>query len=155
MRFAAIAALGLLLTVSNSLRAESGQFPGVEKLMTAKEYREAGIDKLSDEEREALNQWLIKYTAFEATTIKKTVKEVQVVENIGTRTTLKGKFTGWNGKTLFHLNNGQVWKQRSSGRYYPPRMLVDPEVKVSKNRMGFDELEILALGAKVGVRRVK
>ncbi len=28
-----------------------------------------------------------------------------------------GKFTGWNGDTLFPLENGQVWKQIESGRY--------------------------------------
>ena len=28
-----------------------------------------------------------------------------------------GRFTGWDGDTLFPLENGQVWKQIESGRY--------------------------------------
>ena len=38
-------------------------FPGIEKLMTPGEYRAAGIDRLTPAQREALNQWLIRYTA--------------------------------------------------------------------------------------------
>ena len=150
-----LSCLAVLTVWSGWVIADNHEFPGVEKLMNKKEYDAAGLDKLTAEERAALNQWLIRYTAFEAAEITKKVKEVKVVQTRGTRTTLKGKFMGWKGKTLFHLNNGQVWKQRSSGRYYPPRMLVNPEVKVSKNALGYDELEIVALGAKIGVKRVK
>ncbi|MBT8145028.1 MAG: hypothetical protein KJO55_10025, partial [Gammaproteobacteria bacterium] len=28
-----------------------------------------------------------------------------------------GEFTGWTGKTLFRLENGQVWRQSESGRF--------------------------------------
>lgn len=147
--------LAVLALWSGWAAADAHEFPGIEKLMNKKEFSAAGLEKLSDEERDALNQWLIRYTAFEAAEITKKVDEIKVVQTRGTRTTLKGKFMGWKGKTLFHLNNGQVWKQRSSGRYYPPRMLVNPEVKVSKNALGYDELEVVALGAKIGVKRVK
>ena len=46
--------------------SDQEQFPGVEALMTEKEFDAAGLDKLSTEERAALNDWLIRYTVGEA-----------------------------------------------------------------------------------------
>ena len=62
-------------------------------------------------------------------------------------------FQGWSGKTIFYLDNGQVWKQRSSGHHTYTGD--DNQVIISKNAMGFYEMRLLAADRSVGVNRVK
>jgi len=62
-------------------------------------------------------------------------------------------FRGWSGKTVFKLDNGQVWKQRSSGRHTYTGD--DTRIVISQNRMGFYEMRLLAADRSVGVKRVK
>lgn len=67
--------------------------------------------------------------------------------------TVKEPFRGWSGKTLFYLDNGQVWKQRTSGRHTYTGD--DNRVVISQNRFGFFEMRLLAVDRSVGVKRVK
>jgi hypothetical protein len=62
-------------------------------------------------------------------------------------------FRGWSGKTVFRLDNGQVWKQRHSGRHTYSGD--DTRVIISKNRLGLYEMRLLDVDRAVGVRRVK
>jgi uncharacterized membrane protein len=64
-----------------------------------------------------------------------------------------GKFRGWSGKTVFTLDNGQVWRQRVSGKY--TYMGDDTRVVISQNAWGFYDLRLVAADRKVGVTRVK
>ena len=61
-------------------------------------------------------------------------------------------FRGWSGKTVFKLDNGQVWKQRTSGHHTYTGD--DRRVVISKNGMGFYEMRLLAADRSVGVIRV-
>ena len=67
--------------------------------------------------------------------------------------TVKQPFRGWNGKTVFYLDNGQIWKQRSHGRY--TYMGDDSRVVISKNKMGFFEMRLIEADRSVGVKRAK
>jgi len=62
-------------------------------------------------------------------------------------------FRGWSGKTVFKLDNGQVWKQRASGKY--TYMGDDTRVVISQNRWGFYDLRLVAADRSVGVTRVE
>ena len=146
----------LILTMPSfaSLAADTESFPGVKNLMEEDEYKAAGLDKLTPQERDALNQWLIKYTAFEAPVIRRTNKEVKEVEKQFEITArIKQPFTGWSGKTLFHLDNGEIWQQRLSGRYLYTKD--DTTVLIDKNFMGFHVMTLTATGQSIGVKRVK
>ena len=68
------------------------------------------------------------------------------------RSQIQGRFTGWLGNTTFYLANGQVWKQRTSGKYYYP--LDDPKVTIRKESLGY-WMTIEDTGARVGVERIK
>ena len=63
-----------------------------------------------------------------------------------------GGFTGWSGKTVFTLDNGQVWRQRhgTSYRYQGD----DNRVRLEPNFFGFWELTVVSTGRSVGVRRI-
>ena len=147
----------LLLALVASIAGAQEKFPGIENLMTAREFKDAGLYQLSDEELEMLNAWLVNYTAGEAQVLIETNKEVQearssVDSDIVSRIT--GDFTGWSGETVFRLENGQVWRQRLSGRYKyngPP----NPEVRISKNFMGFYKMTVSETGKSIGVKLVR
>lgn len=63
-----------------------------------------------------------------------------------------GTFTGWNGRTLFKLENGQVWKQ-ADGSYYETR-LENPPVVIKRMSFGY-LLSLTGHGATVFVTRVQ
>ena len=67
--------------------------------------------------------------------------------------TIAGNFSGWNGKTIFALDNGQVWRQRTgSSKYRHTRG--DNKVHFKKNFIGLWTMTVLSTGRSVGVRRI-
>lgn len=133
---------------------EKSDFPGIEQLMTAAEFKAAGLQQLSDQELIKLNQWLTQYTATEAPVVRaksKTVKKAQKEEKVSAR--IVGRFEGWRGETVFELDNGQVWKQRLKGRH--DANLESPEVLITRNWLGHYRMQIVASGRSVGVERIK
>ncbi len=144
----------LLFAALPAIADEREAFPGVKALMSEEEYRAAGLDKLSAEELEALDQWLLLYTATEAGTIRQTNEEVQEAEAAHViNASIVGDFNGWTGKTRFRLDNGQLWEQRLPGRvaYNGDERAVE----IKKNFFGFYKMKHLASGRSVGVSRIE
>lgn len=179
--------LGLALILAVGLFS-SAQAAGVDlkSQMSAAEYRAAGLDRLTDSERAALEAWLAKHGARpfddanavadqaepapaapeppsvdrpspkQAPTAaafgdEQLEKKVTAAPEVITAQ-IAGSFRGWDGKTVFRLTNGQIWKQRVGGRYR--YRAEDPEVQIERARFGY-YLKIVATGRKVGVKRVK
>jgi hypothetical protein len=147
----------LLLVGLLGLPARAADAPDVRELMTPEEFGAAGLERLSPQEIEALNRWLVRYTANEAPVqrraspaVREAMAEVDAVE---IRTRIAGDFSGWNGKTVFRLENGQVWQQRTDGRW--TRRLQSPEVVLSKNVLGFWMLRVVDGDRAVGVKRIQ
>ncbi len=142
------------LTLWSTLSAAGEEFPGVKALMTETEFSAAGLDKLSPGEREALNQWLVRYTVGEAPILVETNEEVQqAAQEQEIISTLVLPFNGWSGSTRFRLENGQVWQQRRRGKY--AHHGEDLRVTVSKNFMGGYKMTLLANGKSVQVSRIE
>jgi hypothetical protein len=67
--------------------------------------------------------------------------------------TIAGNFSGWSGNTIFALDNGQVWRQRTgSSKYRHTRG--DNKVHFKKNFIGLWTMTVLSTGRAVGVRRI-
>ena len=66
--------------------------------------------------------------------------------------TIQGRFSGWSGKTVFPLENGQVWRQRHGGRYRHTDD--DQRVRIYKNLFGMWQMKVLSTGRSVPVRRI-
>ena len=167
----------LLVLVSLWLVFVSGistakDFPGMKELMSEQEFRAAGLDKLSADELKALNNWLLKYTTDDVPELVEEVPELKESIELKAAVTpapvvapqpepepervvsrIPGEFKGWTGKTVFKLENGQIWKQRRSGRYY--HKMTNPEIEITKNLMGFYEMKVLKTGKRVGVKRIR
>ncbi len=148
----------LLVLVGTAVGALAhGEGPDVRTLMSAEEFRAAGLDKLSAAELEALNAWIVKYTARDAPEVRRMNEVVQAeaakADAEGIRTRVIGEFRGWTGDTVFRLENGQVWKQRLKGRWF--YRAESPEVVLRKNTIGFWEMRVVEADRAVGVTRLK
>ncbi|MDO8860220.1 hypothetical protein Q6D67_00785 [Haliea sp. E1-2-M8] len=154
MRFPVLASalLCAVFTTAPALAAED--FPGVEKLMSAEQFEAAGLHKLTPAEREALDRWLLSYTAEEAPEMLRSNPEVRAAEeSIRIEARINPPFEGWSGDTLFYLDNGQVWRQRLRGRYF--HRGDDTAVVIEKNLLGFYKMTVTASGKSIGVTRLR
>jgi hypothetical protein len=70
---------------------------------------------------------------------------------------LVGHFNGWTGKTVFTLDNGQVWRQTKNYiRDYTPRSPIPaPRVTISKGMLGSYNMQVEGVKRIVQVKRVK
>lgn len=135
--------------------------PDVESLMTPEDFSRAGLDKLSEEERAHLSEWVERYRegATRGPVVQKAPSEMSEEERRAEKdfeVTAKvvPRFRGWSGRTIFKLDNGQVWQQRmrSSKLRYTGN---DSEVLIRKNLFGGYVLEHLETGRAVPVKRVE
>lgn len=144
----------VLACIGHPVLAEDTAFPGIQKLMSEDEFRAAGLHRLNDEERAALNRWLVSYTVQDAPELLRSNREVQEAdESIRIEARIKPPFSGWSGDTLFYLDNGQVWKQRLRGRYFHNGD--DTAVVIEKNLLGFYKMTLQDSGKSIGVTRVR
>lgn len=142
------------------------EFPGIQELMDEDQIERTGIDRLTPEELEALNNWLSRYLTRENQQIETEIKAemnertVQEKPEPGKKrqpsrilSRIDGEFNGWSDNTVFRLKNGQVWRQRykSTLRY----RAVEPEVEIKKNILGFYILRIVGTSFEVGVTRIE
>ncbi len=154
MKMLAYPLLCVALASPSLLAEESGTFPGIKALMSPGEYQAAGLDKLSPAELEALDRFLIRYTAEDAVALIASDEEVQKAAQEQVITSvIQQPFRGWSGDTIFALENGQVWKQRYAGKYRYTGS--HPEVRITQNFMGFFRMELIENGKTIQVKRLK
>ena len=172
--------------------ALASESDNIESAMSAEERVKSGVDALTAEQRQFLNEWLkenygrrsesvvtriaaddrrelseqpakLETTpeAIEAEVDRRVAaKLADTRESENTKQSesafearLTGDFTGWSGKTIFKLDNGQVWRQRSSANYRHRGS--DRRVKFKKNWMGGWEMTVVSSGKTVLVRKVQ
>ena len=69
------------------------------------------------------------------------------------QTRIVSDFSGWTGRTVFVLENGETWQQRMDGEYSYSGS--DTRVAIRRGFMGLYRMELLATGRWIGVRRIK
>jgi hypothetical protein len=80
--------------------------------------------------------------------------EQSLEDNAPFEATLLPPFDGWRGKTVFKLDNGQIWRQRSKGTYLH-RGGDDLRVRFKKNWIGGWEMRLVEADKSVLVKRIK
>ena len=123
--------------------------------MSRAEFERAGLEKLSAEELAYLNAYLGRRSpppvaVADASKPDARVPAARPGEPIKSR--IRGEFRGWDGRTRFVLENGQVWQQRVAGTYR--HRASNPPVTIVKGRFGH-YLTLDASGRRVGVKRVR
>ncbi len=150
----------ILLALTAAVAAPGQAEELLEESLSAEDFQLAGLNKLSEDELAVLNALLgrealppeVVERNFGREQIKAERQAAAPDEGAAIASFIKGEFSGWSGKTVFALDNGQVWQQRVGGRY---RYRADsPAVTINKERFGY-YLLINATGRKVGVKRVR
>lgn len=130
--------------------------------MTPEDYAASGLDKLSDAERQHLSEWVERYRdgAVTGPVVKKRPSQMTEEEKVQDKKEREAEivakvipaFKGWAGKTVFRLDNGQTWKQRTPGklRYSGP----DSTVVLKRNFLGKYIMKHPDSGRAVGVDRI-
>jgi NADH pyrophosphatase NudC (nudix superfamily) len=120
---------------------ESTAFPGVQKAMTPEDYEAAGLSKLGPEERAKLDEFIRNYVAVSndrvaTNAVEKAVKEKKAVAPEIIQSRIVGPFTGYTGRTVFQLENGQRWVQSQLEEAHFPKV-DNPPVVIVKAGFGY------------------
>ena len=150
----------LLVATLASLRAaepESTPFPGIQKVMTPEQYEAAGLSKLEPAERAKLDEFIRNYVArsnekVATEAVDKAVKENKVSAPEVIQSRIVGPFTGYTGRTIFTLENGQRWAQSQRDSAYFPKIDSPPVVIV---KAGFGYRMHIAGGGAIRVSLIR
>ncbi len=155
---------GIALLLSMSLGAGQG-FSSLEERMTGREFRDAGLHKLSDEELATLNRWILQRSLAEGEAGISQADAEPVRDRRGLRgerssndgpitSNIVGSFTGWSGNDVFVLENGMVWRQ-AENRVFTSRPMENPAVEIRPGLLGAWYLSVEGYNSRVKVDRVK
>lgn len=161
----------LALSIGASLHASEG-FSSLEEQMTGKEFSAAGLNKLSQEELNSLNAWIRSRSlatldvpaaattgaATAATAADEASEDMRGFDSDEERTTITsrivGTFDGWDGQTVFRLENGMIWVQADKKKTYI-REVENPVVQIEPGFFGSWRLHVEGEKADCKVRRIQ
>ncbi len=147
-------------------------FSSLEEQMTGKDFQAAGLEKLSASELEALNAWIRSRTLATLDTPKAgsatgavysgqdgDTRGFESKQNKSSdRTTITsqivGKFTGWDGQTIFTLDNGMIWEQTNKDKFYVKEVL-NPVVHIEPGSFGTWRLSVEGYATECKVKRIQ
>lgn len=155
----------------------ASDFSTLEERMTGREFRDAGLHKLTEEELASLNRWIRLRSLAEgeipdwadAAPARPGADDSQATpgpsaagdsrglpggEREEIRSRLVGSFSGWRGTDTFELENGMVWQQAEPGTFSVPEM-ENPEVVIRPGLFGSWQLQVAGYNSRVRVRRVR
>ena len=163
----------LALSLHTAAQA-ADSFSTLEERMSGKEFKETGLEKLTETELTALNDWLRRHSV--ATLENATTQPSANIEVTGSSTRdmrgfanqpkggpdddvihskLVGTFDGWNAKgTLFKLTNGMIWQQIENDSF-SVAPVENPEIIIKKGFMNKWHLSMVGHKAKVSVKRIQ
>lgn len=180
--FRTFAAVVLTLALAGFAYAAGTAGSQLQTLLSADEFKNAGLEKLTPDELAALEAALIKHHALpkskkskakssaDATSVGPSAerhdsaddsfgaeqisrpKSVDTPDEMHSR--IEGTVQEFSGRAVFVLENGQIWQQRIPQAYYLPKKLVNPEVVIMKGLGGY-KMVIVAADAVVFVRRIQ
>jgi len=161
-----IAMISLITTLS-VLAAEG--FSSFEEQMTGKEFAAAGLNKLTKQELEALNDWIRRHSVATLDTPKTGAKTVssgkdqdsakaeddkKEKERTTITSTIKGEFNGWDGQTVFTLANGMIWAQADKDKFYT-KEIKNPVAIIEPGMFGTWRLHIEGFDSDCRVKRIQ
>jgi hypothetical protein len=113
----------------------------LQDMMTAEEFKAAGLEKLSAEELKNLNAWLQGYREVaETKAAEKATAQAKATSRTKLDQTLSrvdGTFTGLTGRTIIKLEDGTVWKQANSDDRYRAGVTDHPMAFVKRGPFGW------------------
>jgi len=161
----------LTLLLAGATYAASEGFSSLEEQMSGKEFAAAGLDKLSAAELQALNEWIRRHslaTLAPAAGAAAAAAPAAAAPDVDRRglpsdpgdddrpitTRLIGKFSGWDGQTVFKLENGMIWVQADRDKFYI-KEVQNPSVTITPGMFKSWHLSIDGYDEDCKVRRIQ
>jgi|CXWL01.1.fsa_nt_gi hypothetical protein len=169
--FRVVIAVLALLTAGASF-AQSQSFSSLEERMSAQDFRQAGLEKLSPEELAALNAWIERSVRLADPAVAAAVAQGQAVNvdtakpaeasQVGFETArreefsahIQGSFSGWSGDTQFVLDNGMVWEQAEDD-HFKHKDVDNPSVTITPGAFGSWRLQVEGSNRTTLVKRIR
>jgi hypothetical protein len=152
----------LTLACVSGLHAQTPNFPGVQKAMSPAEFEQAGLGKLSADERAALDRFIRGYVSSSNeqaanAAVDQAAKEGKVSRNEPEiiQSAIVGTFRGYDGRTTFTLEDGSVWKQSQQVARSYPAVQSPPVLVFRKPGMLSGYRMYIAGGGNIRVSRVR
>jgi hypothetical protein len=159
-------ALGFAALAAFAANVSAAEFSSLEERMSVKDFKAAGLEKLSPQELEQLNAWLRAHglagkagsaagggqSAEEGFRPKGFFGSGSDTGPVQSR--IKGTIKGWSGHTLFELENGQAWEQTDGTEFNIPAV-TNPGVTIEQGLMGAWNLKIEGYNRSARVTRVR
>ena len=170
-----VALLALMIAIS-AYAAEG--FSSLEEQMTGKEFMATGLNKLSQEELDALNEWIRSRslgtldapqaaTASATAAVATTTPQSEVAggdrrglasddskDETPIRSKILGEFNGWDGQTIFKLENGMIWVQDDRDKFYVKDM-ENPIAVIEPGMFNSWHLHVEGYKSECKVRRIQ
>ena len=157
----------IAITASLGLLAATG-FSSLEEQMTGKEFDAAGLEKLSPQELATLNEWIRSHSLGSLAVAKTTSPVVVASEDIDRRglpsddgdndapveSRIIGNFSGWDGQTVFKLENGMIWVQDDKDKFHI-KEVQNPSVTIEQGMFNTWKLSIEGHKDDCKVRRIQ
>jgi hypothetical protein len=159
----------LTLSFGAALLAAEG-FSTLEEQMTGKEFSAAGLDKLTPQELTALNAWIrarslatlspapaaaaATSVATEASGDRRGFKDEGDDDRTTITSRIVGRFSGWDGQTVFKLENGMIWVQADKDKYYV-KDVENPTVSIEPGMFGRWHLSVEGIDSECRVKRIQ
>ncbi len=159
----------LALTIPLSAVAAEG-FSSLEEQMSGKEFNATGLGKLTPEELESLNNWIRRHsvatldqpkggsyvaaTGIEGDTRGFKNKKDHDEDKSSINSRIKGSFKGWNGNSVFVLENGMIWEQSDNDKFYT-KEVQNPEITIKHGLFGTWYLSMVGYNSSCRVKRVQ
>src|SRR5262245_33933951 len=154
----AVLSTTVLFAIAPDAFAGDRPYVPVEQRFTAEQLKATGLDTLSAQQLQTLNQLLSQDQSVAVTEAVKQVRSERKglldrgdVEPV--TSTLKGSFNGWSSGTVLELENGQRWRV-IEGSLYLGKTLPSPKITIRPGMMGGWYLEAEGQTPKAKVKRL-
>src|SRR3954452_807668 len=128
----------LLAYVGAATAAQPEVSGSVKEMMSAEEFKAAGLNKLSADELQKLDAWLQGYRQVtEQAAEKKATARASRTKMDLIVSRVDGSFQGLTGRTIIRLEDGTVWKQANADDRYRSRVTDHPAAAVIHGVFGY------------------
>ena len=136
------------------------EFSSVEEQMSSREFKAAGLEKLSPEELAALNAWIRTNQPVGSVIYDRAADDRKRIgfDDSSARDDISsnviGDFKGFGSGTILKLENGQVW-QVTGGELAGIKAMSNPKVSIRPGLMGGWRLQVEGYNAVAKVKRIQ
>lgn len=136
------------------------EFSSVEEQMSTREFKTAGLDKLSPEELAALNAWIRNNSTTSGATYNRAADDRARIgfENSEARDVITsnviGEFKGWRMGTIIKLENGQTWQVSDQSQLVGIKAMSNPKVTIRPALLGGWRLQVDGYNTVAKVKRI-